>query len=102
MNRVNSITNDFNRTIQEYKNGFGHLESNYWLGLSNTKYLTSQSLNERTLLRIEFKSVYLDEYFIEYDNFKLIGNDYELNIGKSYQNLPKTSYHQFKCNFFII
>lgn len=27
---------------------------------------------------------------------------YELNIGKSFQNLPKTSYHQFKCNFFNI
>ncbi len=82
MNRVNSITNEFNRTIQEYKNGFGDLESNYWLGLGNIQYLTSQSSNERILLRIEFKSVYSDEYFIEYDNFKLIGNDYELNIGK--------------------
>lgn len=25
---------------------------------------------------------------------------YELNIGKSFQNPPKISYHQFKCKFF--
>lgn len=100
MNRVNSIINDFNRTIQEYKNGFSHLESNYWLGLSNIKYLTSQSLNERILLRIEFKSVYSDEYFIEYDNFKLIGNDYELNIGKvTNSNLIDLFSHQNGSKF---
>ena len=81
MNRVNIEPKEFgsfNKSMQEYTNGFGDVLLNHWLGLQTIKKLCDQ---EQMSLRTEFKSQNLDEYYIEYDQFRLSDNKYELNLG---------------------
>ncbi|XP_055956868.1 ficolin-1-like [Patella vulgata] len=48
----------FNRTWQEYKDGFGSLTSDHWLGLDKLYYLT----NRDSLTAVK------NQYFSTYDN----------------------------------
>ena len=86
--RLNNIT-PFNRTWQEYKNGFGDASSNYWIGLQKIRdilgaesttfqlYIGMESFHPRDTYRSAF-----------YDSFNL-GNEqenYKLRVGSIRQD----------------
>ncbi|XP_070181192.1 fibrinogen-like protein 1 [Littorina saxatilis] len=77
----------FNRTWQEYKNGFGNLQGDHWLGLQQIYYLTNSGLAYELLVQVNRKEngVYLQQY---YSNFK-ISNEasyYRLSFSSSSPN----------------
>lgn len=81
MNRIepNAAAGSFNKSIDEYTNGFGDVLGNHWLGLNTIKTMCD---HEQMSLRVEFKSKNLDSYFIEYEYFQLGENNYDLNLGR--------------------
>lgn len=66
LNRVNRLNASFDRVWADYKEGFGDLLGNYWLGLKAMQALTYQ---QQMSLRIEVASDDKDEEFIEYPSF---------------------------------
>ncbi|XP_005095801.1 fibrinogen C domain-containing protein 1-like [Aplysia californica] len=69
---------DFSRGWEDYKNGFGDLYGNFWLGLEKIHQLTSQVRHElRFDLRFQGKN-----YFASYDKFLLSGetDNYRIQI----------------------
>lgn len=81
MSKINNSMTAFNKSMQEYTNGFGEFESNNWLGLNSLRQLTNQ---QQMTLRIELSNDIADSYMIEYDSF-LIGpasEKFKLMVGK--------------------
>lgn len=81
--RVNdSLT--FNRSWDSYKNGFGDLVVNFWLGLDKirrlTNYHSSESGNMELYIGMETFSG--ATRFSRYGIFNLEGNNYRLRIGR--------------------
>ena len=74
----------FNRTWQEYRNGFGELTTNFWLGLQNIRDITAFSGNTFELY-IGLESFHPTdvERFALYKSFSLASEaeNYALNIG---------------------
>ena len=71
----------FYRTWLEYKNGFGDLENEFWLGNDNLHALSS--MNDRYQLRIDIIDENNNPSYAKYDHFK-IGSEaenYILTIG---------------------
>lgn len=66
LNRINRLNSSFDRVWTEYKDGFGDLLGNHWLGLKAMQQLTYQ---QQMSLRIEVSSDDKDEEFIEYPSF---------------------------------
>jgi len=66
---------DFYRGWQDYKNGFGNLTGEFWLGNDNIHELTNPTKNR---LRVE-----LEDVFAEYDYFSVDNeaNKYKLSLG---------------------
>ena len=96
MNRVKLEKGNlfFNRTWQDYKNGFGSIEDNYWMGLENMRNIIG---NKRMQLRIEMFNKNDQIAFLVYDYFNIDSesNSYKLTIwsktdGNTYDTL---SYH---------
>ncbi|XP_065060907.1 ficolin-1-like [Rhopilema esculentum] len=79
LRRVTSQTN-FNRTWQECAQGFGDLESNFWLGLDTIHYLTNR---ENVILRIDLKALNGTQGFAKYTEFRIAGREtqYTIHIG---------------------
>lgn len=79
-NRVDRNPN-FNKTMNEFKNGFGNLETNYWLGL---KYMHSLTNNKLMRLRIELSNTDTDFFFIEYKSFVIYpeSKNFTLELGE--------------------
>lgn len=72
---------DFYQNWESYRNGFGSLEGEHWLGLENIHLLTSISPN--TELRLYGKRFNGDENFANFENF-VIGDEaskYRLTTG---------------------
>ncbi|PIK41877.1 hypothetical protein BSL78_21274 [Apostichopus japonicus] len=61
-------TIDFNRNWQSYKDGFGFLNSEFWIGNEKLAYLTNQDKYE---LRIDITSSTGTQIYIQYDNFRI-------------------------------
>ncbi|XP_071837372.1 fibrinogen-like protein A [Apostichopus japonicus] len=59
---------DFNRDWNDYKQGFGFLHREFWLGNEKLSYITNQRDHE---LRIDFVSKTGDPYFAKYNLFRL-------------------------------
>ncbi|KAJ8030197.1 Fibrinogen-like protein A [Holothuria leucospilota] len=59
---------DFNRSWTEYKNGFGFLRREFWLGNGKIAYLTNQKTYE---LRIDLNNVNGEPYFAKYNLFRI-------------------------------
>ncbi len=94
MSKINNSMTAFNKSMQEYTNGFGEFESNNWLGLNSLRQLTNQ---QQMTLRIELSNDIADSYMIEYDSF-LIGpasEKFKLMVGKKVSGSleDKLSYH---------
>lgn len=59
---------DFNRSWQEYKNGFGFLFTEFWLGNEKLSYLTNQANYE---LWIDIESFNGTSLFVSHDAFRI-------------------------------
>ncbi|XP_054088318.1 ryncolin-1-like isoform X3 [Zeugodacus cucurbitae] len=70
--RQNGIV-DFNRDWHDYKEGFGDLTGNYWIGLEKLHALTSSCEQE---LYIQLKRLNGTEYYAKYSAF-VIANETE-------------------------
>lgn len=82
----------FNKSMIEYINGFGDINSNHWLGLENIRKLTNQ---QKMSVRIELFNSTDDFYMIEYDYF-LVGpkNDhFKLAIGNKIYGSLISKFH---------
>ena len=71
---------DFYRGWQDYKQGFGNLSGEYWLGLDKIHRMTNISQNE---LRIDMEDISGNSAYAHYDLFT-VGSEnekYRLDIG---------------------
>ncbi len=81
MNKIDNSTTAFNKSWNEYTNGFGDINSYHWLGLDNIRQLINQ---QQMSIRIELSNSIRNLYMIEYDSF-FIGPEeqkFQLTIGK--------------------
>ncbi|XP_063448308.1 ficolin-1-like [Mytilus trossulus] len=77
--RIDGST-DFYRTWQEYKQGFGNVNSEYWLGNDNLHKILSTGNYK---LRVDLEELNGEVRYAEYETFD-VGNEatnYELTIG---------------------
>uniref|UniRef100_A0A672MPN7 Angiopoietin-related protein 2-like n=1 Tax=Sinocyclocheilus grahami TaxID=75366 RepID=A0A672MPN7_SINGR len=74
---------NFFRTWEQYKQGFGNLDGEYWLGLEHLHWLTSQATYK---LRVAMEDWQGRQAFAEYDSFQVEPESdwYRLRLG-SYQ-----------------
>ncbi|XP_026219879.1 fibrinogen-like protein 1 [Anabas testudineus] len=73
----------FNKPWAEYKNGFGNLKEDHWLGLNKVYSLTKDRAKKWTM-RIDLWDHHGSTAFAEYKNFR-VGSEktaYRLNVGK--------------------
>ena len=70
---------DFDRVWKDYKQGFGNLSGEFWLGLNKVHRLTK----ERSKLRVELEDFNGQTAYAEYDLFGVAdeGNKYRLTLG---------------------
>ncbi|XP_028403384.1 ryncolin-1-like [Dendronephthya gigantea] len=71
---------DFYRGWQDYKQGFGNLSGEYWLGLDKIHRMTNILENE---LRIDMEDTSRNTRYAYYDSFKVSSENekYKLNVG---------------------
>uniref|UniRef100_A0A3Q3S747 Angiopoietin-like 6 n=1 Tax=Mastacembelus armatus TaxID=205130 RepID=A0A3Q3S747_9TELE len=77
---------NFFRTWEQYKQGFGNLDGEYWLGLEHLHWLTKQAHYK---LRVTLEDWQGRQVFAEYDSFHLEPESdwYRLRLGL-YQGTP--------------
>uniref|UniRef100_K1QUP3 Ficolin-1 n=1 Tax=Magallana gigas TaxID=29159 RepID=K1QUP3_MAGGI len=63
---------DFNRTWIEYKNGFGNVSSEFWLGNDKIHHLLAQGTYE---MRMDMKDFSNEEHHVKYSSF-YVGNEF--------------------------
>ena len=88
-------TVDFNRGWTEYKNGFGNLNGEFWLGLDKINRLTKT----KNRLRVDLENTTSNTAYAEYDMFAVTceRTKYQLSISGIYSG--KSSYlQQFTIN----
>ena len=77
---------DFYRNWTDYKNGFGNLEGEHWLGLDNMYLLTHQS-SAPPQLRVDLADWEGNTAFAKYDQFSVGDEDSDYTLSVSgYQN----------------
>eukprot|EP00112_Aurelia_sp_Birch-Aquarium-sp1_P003552 Seg1399.3 transcript_id=Seg1399.3/GoldUCD/mRNA.D3Y31 product=Ficolin-1 protein_id=Seg1399.3/GoldUCD/D3Y31 len=78
--RVNGDVS-FDRSWNDYVNGFGDLQGSYWLGLEALHHLTQEA---NVTLRIELKHSDEDSGFGEYEKFRIANADtkYRITFGR--------------------
>ena len=71
---------NFYRSWQDYENGFGSVDGEYWLGLRNIFRLTR---NQQMVLRIDMESFDGDTAYAVYDSFAIgdASSKYQLTVG---------------------
>ncbi|KAL8573205.1 hypothetical protein ACOMHN_036190 [Nucella lapillus] len=76
---------NFTRNWLEYRNGFGNLEEDYWIGLEKMYALTNDRDQE---LRINVKVLNNSDYVISYFNFRISDetSGYKLSVNVSRMN----------------
>ena len=87
--RKTNVTNEvnFNRTWNEYKHGFGDLNTEFWYGLRNIHCLTTR---QQVDLQIDIEFVNGSEHTFTYEHFVVDGPEdkYTLHIGQLQQPAP--------------
>ena len=70
---------DFDRVWQDYKQGFGNIRGEFWLGLDKIHSLTK----ERNKLRVDLEHFNGQTTYAEYDLFEVAneGKKYKLTLG---------------------
>ncbi|KAI0239251.1 Ficolin-1-A [Lamellibrachia satsuma] len=71
---------DFFRNWNTYKNGFGNVSGEFWLGNDNLHYITSTKHYE---LRVDMENIDNETRYAVYTNFYLASEDvkYRLTLG---------------------
>ncbi|CAG5897930.1 unnamed protein product [Menidia menidia] len=88
---------NFFRTWEQYKQGFGNLDGEYWLGLEHLYWLTKQAQYK---LRVALEDWQGRQVFAEYDSFHLEPESdwYRLRLGKYLGNAGDSlSWHNNKA-----
>ncbi|XP_052069118.1 ryncolin-1-like [Mytilus californianus] len=77
--RINGTT-DFFRRWEEYENGFGNLEAEFWLGNQKINELTSKGLHE---LRVDLTDFEGNTGYAKYSKFSVgnVSTKYKLEVG---------------------
>ena len=70
---------DFYRGWDEYKNGFGDLNGEFWLGLDKIHRLTKQTQNK---LRVDLEDFEGNTAYAEYDNFVVADEASDFNMSQ--------------------
>ena len=87
--RVNNLT-PFNRTWEEYKNGFGDPSSNHWIGLQKIRDILTAESDSTFQLYIGMESFHPTDTnrYAFYDSFSLSdeNRNYSLHIGSVSQD----------------
>ena len=85
---------DFFRGWQDYKNGFGNLNGEFWLGLDKINRLTTATQNE---LRIDMEDTTRNTAYAEYDLFAVTSEQqkYQLSLGA----YAGKHFHKLYCLF---
>ncbi|XP_037648954.1 angiopoietin-related protein 6 [Sebastes umbrosus] len=88
---------NFFRTWEQYKQGFGNLDGEYWLGLEHLYWLTKQAQYK---LRVALEDWQGRQVFAEYDSFHLEPESdwYRLRLGQYHGNAGDSlSWHNNKA-----
>ncbi|XP_058509787.1 angiopoietin-related protein 2-like [Solea solea] len=88
---------NFFRTWEQYKQGFGNLDGEYWLGLEHLYWLTKQANYK---LRVALEDWQGRHVFAEYDSFRLEPETdwYRLRLGQYHGNAGDSlSWHNNKA-----
>ncbi|KAG7460327.1 hypothetical protein MATL_G00220080 [Megalops atlanticus] len=88
---------NFFRTWDQYKQGFGNLDGEYWLGLEHLYWLTAQA---QYRLRVALEDWQGRQVFAEYDSFHLEPESdwYRLRLGRYHGNAGDSlSWHNNKA-----
>ena len=82
---------DFYRGWHDYKNGFGRMDGEHWLGLDNIHRLTNTDLN---VLRIDLEDFEGEHRYAEYDVFRVDSEreNYKLHVEKYSAGLSNELY----------
>jgi len=93
-------TVDFNRNWDDYQQGFGSINSEFWLGL---KYLNKLTETADCDLRVEFTISDGENKYAEYKNFRVAGSEENYRLSYKYgsysgdggDGLDKLNYMEF-------
>ena len=90
MNRINSDYNNFLKSWNEFKIGFGDLNGNHWLGFNSINKILSTG---DFMVRFEFYN-YTQKYFSELDLIMIAPEDqfFQLTLGKLLNYTIKANY----------
>ena len=90
---------DFYRGWADYKNGFGNLNGEFWLGLDKIHRLTN---SERYQLRVDLEDIEGKTAYAEYDMFAITSErtKYKLSMGTYSGSLIVTNFIEMLIPFF--
>lgn len=95
--RFLNSTMSFNRTMDDYVDGFGDLESDFWYGLFKIQILTKKVKHE---LKITFTTTDGEVKTSNYAEFEVKGDDYTLSLG-THEGVDYDYMSQFKDRPFV-
>ncbi|XP_055941611.1 techylectin-5A-like [Argiope bruennichi] len=90
------VQQDFNLDWESYKNGFGNLTQEFWLGNENIRLLCLKGCKIRFDLQDERGIV----YFAVYQNFNLTANNYRIDISGYSGNATDAMKYHNKYEFY--
>ncbi|XP_071133111.1 fibrinogen C domain-containing protein 1-like [Mytilus edulis] len=95
--RINGTT-DFFRGWEEYENGFGNLEAEFWLGNRKINELTSNGLHE---LRVDLTDFDGNSGYAKYSRFSVgdASTQYKLKVGGYSGNIGNSLKHNNGMSF---
>ncbi|PIK35369.1 fibrinogen-like protein A [Apostichopus japonicus] len=95
--RLDSV--NFNRSWKDFRNGFGFLGSEFWIGNEKIAYLTNQ---KRYQLRMDFENVAGETYYVTYDDFRISdewGKYYISSLGNSQYQMKVYTENKIKIEW---
>ena len=90
---------NFNRSWSQYKDGFGFLSTEFWLGNEKLSYLTNQAVCE---LRVDMELASGDSFYIIYKGFRITDEfgHYKLQHVRAFESNVTGRYILFETSNF--